>query len=123
MQENKDNAAVEAEANTTFEEGLQEALDSIDESIITYQNEEAAQPKPAKKAKGKAKAAKPAKPAEQIEPSKPKSEKPPNKERFLKSKAYKWKVDLIETLLEDDKYYTKAEVDALIEAYMSGEVQ
>jgi len=57
--------------------------------------------------------------------AKPKAKggKPPNKERFMKSQTYKWKVDLLAALLKDDKHYTKAEVDALIEKYLKGEVK
>jgi hypothetical protein len=46
-----------------------------------------------------------------------------SKESYLKAKAYKWKVDLINALLDDDKYYTKAEVDALIDNYLKSEVK
>ncbi len=44
------------------------------------------------------------------------------KERLLKSKRYREKVDLINALLEAGKEYTLDEVDARIEEFMTQEV-
>lgn len=43
------------------------------------------------------------------------------KEQFLKSKLYDGKGDLVNALLDDNKKYTKAEVEALIQSFMTGE--
>ncbi len=40
------------------------------------------------------------------------------KEQFLKSKLYKQKKDLINTLLEDEKMYTKNDVENIIKKYL-----
>ena len=42
------------------------------------------------------------------------------KEQFLKSNLYKDKRDLINTLLEDDKMYSKNDVEKLIKKYLEG---
>lgn len=43
------------------------------------------------------------------------------KEQFLKSKLYDGKRDLVNALLDDNKKYTKAEVETLIQSFMTGE--
>ena len=45
------------------------------------------------------------------------------KENILKFKQYRYRVDLLTVLLEDNKAYTKKEVDALIEKFMKGTVK
>lgn len=42
------------------------------------------------------------------------------KEDFLRSNTFKKSKDLINVLLEDDKQYTKAEVEKLIKKYFEG---
>lgn len=43
------------------------------------------------------------------------------KEQFLKSKLYDEKRDLVNALLDDNKKYTKDEVEELIQSFMTGE--
>lgn len=43
------------------------------------------------------------------------------KEQFLKSKLYDGKGDLVNALLDDNKKYTKAEVEEMIQSFMTGE--
>lgn len=43
------------------------------------------------------------------------------KEQFLKSKLYEGKRDLVNALLDDNKKYTKAEVEAMIQSFLTGE--
>lgn len=45
-----------------------------------------------------------------------------SKDSFLKSKANKDRKDMINALLEDDKQYTKKDVEKLIENYLEREV-
>lgn len=45
------------------------------------------------------------------------------KRAFLLSEPYKYSSALVNALLEDDKTYTLAEVDALIERYRKGKVR
>lgn len=45
------------------------------------------------------------------------------KENILKFKQYRNRVDLLTVLLEDNKAYTKNEVEALIEKFMKGKVK
>lgn len=46
-----------------------------------------------------------------------------NKERILASGAYKKNRDLLNVLLENDKSYTKQEINKLIEGYLKREVK
>ena len=45
------------------------------------------------------------------------------KANILKFKQYRYRVDLLTVLLEDNKAYSKKEVDALIENFMKGKVK
>lgn len=45
------------------------------------------------------------------------------KENILKFKQYRNRVDLLTVLLEENKAYTKNEVEALIEKFMKGKVK
>ena len=54
--------------------------------------------------------------------AKPKHHKKYNKDRLLTSKTYIGDIDLLEALLEDNKTYTKSEVDDLIIKYKESEV-
>ena len=45
-----------------------------------------------------------------------------SKKQLVKSARYKDNVDLVNTLLEDDKEYPLSEVDELIEKYLKGKV-
>ena len=45
------------------------------------------------------------------------------KENILKFKQYRNRVDLLSVLLEDNKAYSKSEVEALIEKFMKGKVK
>ena len=112
------------EKEKSFDENLQEQFAAIDKDIAPSVETPDTPPKPKVK-KGSGTKPKNATAKGEVKKTEPKEkgEKPPNKERFLKSKTYKWKVDLVEALLEDDKYYTKTEVDALIEKYMNSEVK
>ena len=42
------------------------------------------------------------------------------KEQFLKSKDYKNKKDLLNTLLKDEEKYSKNDVEKIIKKYMEG---
>lgn len=42
------------------------------------------------------------------------------KNEFLKSEAYKNKKDFINSFLEDDKLYSKKDVDRMIKTYLEG---
>jgi len=46
-----------------------------------------------------------------------------SKTKILKSKRYRFRVDLLNVLLDDSKEYTFDEVDALIEKFMKGKVK
>ena len=43
------------------------------------------------------------------------------KEQFLKSELYAGRRDLVNALLDDSKKYTKDEVEAMIQSFMTGE--
>lgn len=45
------------------------------------------------------------------------------KASILKFKRYRFRVDLLNVLLEEDKAYTIKDVDALIEKFMKGKVK
>ena len=45
------------------------------------------------------------------------------KEKILKFKRYKYRIDLLNVLLDDVKAYTITEVDALIDNFMKGKVK
>lgn len=45
------------------------------------------------------------------------------KENILKFKQYRNRVDLLTVLLEENKLYTKTDVDALIDNFMKGKVK
>jgi len=46
-----------------------------------------------------------------------------SKTKILKSKRYRFRVDLLNVLLNDSKEYTFDEVDALIKKFMKGKVK
>ena len=46
-----------------------------------------------------------------------------SKQAFLSSKSYKSQRDLLETVLEKGKSYTKSEVNKLIDDYLKGKVK
>lgn len=46
-----------------------------------------------------------------------------NKEKILKFKRYRYRIDLLNVLLEENKAYTIPEVDALIDKFMKGKVK
>ncbi|MBQ3551239.1 MAG: hypothetical protein IJA81_10180 [Akkermansia sp.] len=46
-----------------------------------------------------------------------------NKAQLLASKKYANRQDILNALLDDGKTYTTAQVDALIEKYMKGQVK
>lgn len=52
----------------------------------------------------------------------PKYELSFSKQAFLSSKSYKSHRDLLETILENGKGYTKSEVNKLIDNYLKGKV-
>jgi hypothetical protein len=44
------------------------------------------------------------------------------KEKILKIRQYRYRIDLLNVLLDDGKAYTTDEVDALIDKFMKGKV-
>ncbi len=46
-----------------------------------------------------------------------------SKQAFISSKSYKHHRDLLETILESEKSYTKSEVNKLIDDYLKGKVK
>lgn len=46
-----------------------------------------------------------------------------SKQAFISSKSYKPHRDLLETILESEKSYTKSEVNKLIDDYLKGKVK
>lgn len=46
-----------------------------------------------------------------------------SKRAFLKSEYYRGKEDILNVLLEDDKFYTTDEVDGLIGNFLKGKVK
>jgi hypothetical protein len=45
------------------------------------------------------------------------------KEKLIKFKRYRYRIDLLNALLEENKAYTIPEVDALIDKFMKGKVK
>ena len=56
---------------------------------------------------------------QESKPEKPIGKGSYTKSRIIASKTYKYKKDLVSALLDDNKKYTKAEVDKLIKDYLS----